>query len=697
MLKVIFSYLLITISLFAQWNWLYPQGTNAVWLSFDISENNTIWLAGEHGTISKTTDFGATWQFISYKPDTRYDQLKILSETEAIAFQINTSQLVYQRDIVKTTDGGETWQSVFSSLEDDVIKIVQLTNGSVIALTQYGYVISDKNLDSWRYVELTESNDVLQDIETFEDDRFWIISHQGSVFVFNSATTPIHTLIQVPAKLLKMIKIDESTVYLLNNNEQIIKTFDSGANWEVFGCNESYFDKVYFLDALNGYNVKSNDVLRTTDGGINWELYKKYDSINIPLSNLIAREDEIFFHDRNGIYRTEDNFYSFESISSNSYPPAVDMMFFNKQYGVMAASPGIIQITTNSGFTWEQVFQHSSAKMQNVKVFQPDTVYIYGSFTALYRSYDRGLTWNTKGTPAGYDADFPTTQVGYIVGETMTMYKTIDAGFHWKRYKMGNGLQRMNDVHFISEKEGWTVGGATNTEGIIMHTSDGLNFEIQYNKPDIVYHIVKFYDANNGWVFGYETDDDRVLLSTSDGGSTWKEILRTNSFSDFHLFGPQHGIALAGSGGFYETTDGGESWEISVLPSNRAYSIFALDREHIWLSTGTGMLSTLSEPILVDVEDSENLDKEFTFSLNNNYPNPFNPTTTITFTLPEPQKISLKVFNMLGKEVATLFAGSVSAGEHNIKFDGTNLSSGIYFYQLITPENSITKKMILIK
>lgn len=80
-----------------------------------------------------------------------------------------------------------------------------------------------------------------------------------------------------------------------------------------------------------------------------------------------------------------------------------------------------------------------------------------------------------------------------------------------------------------------------------------------------------------------------------------------------------------------------------------------------------------------------------------NYPNPFNPSTRISYTLKESGKVSLKVYDVLGKEVANLAEGFYEAGKHVAVFDGSNLASGIYFYRLVTPINTITKKMVLTK
>jgi hypothetical protein len=85
------------------------------------------------------------------------------------------------------------------------------------------------------------------------------------------------------------------------------------------------------------------------------------------------------------------------------------------------------------------------------------------------------------------------------------------------------------------------------------------------------------------------------------------------------------------------------------------------------------------------------------FELSQNYPNPFNPTTQIIYSVPQKSNVTLKVFNVLGVEVATLFSGVQDAGKHATTFDAAKLSSGVYFYRLQAGSVSITKKMLFVK
>lgn len=120
-------------------------------------------------------------------------------------------------------------------------------------------------------------------------------------------------------------------------------------------------------------------------------------------------------------------------------------------------------------------------------------------------------------------------------------------------------------------------------------------------------------------------------------------------------------------------------------------------------NTGTGKteyitLNVIEGPCLNMVgTNNNNLQLPSSFELKQNYPNPFNPETRISFSLPEGGKVSLKVTNSAGKQVAVLADGIYNAGIHNVTFKADDLSSGVYFYTLYAPGFRETKKMLLIK
>jgi hypothetical protein len=110
--------------------------------------------------------------------------------------------------------------------------------------------------------------------------------------------------------------------------------------------------------------------------------------------------------------------------------------------------------------------------------------------------------------------------------------------------------------------------------------------------------------------------------------------------------------------------------------------------EYVLLDAGKNILSAV---------EGKNAPPPETFELNQNYPNPFNPTTTIGYSVPQLGFISLKVYNVLGQEVATLFSGMQRPGNYTALFDAGRLASGVYFYRLQAGNIQITKKLVVMK
>ena len=100
------------------------------------------------------------------------------------------------------------------------------------------------------------------------------------------------------------------------------------------------------------------------------------------------------------------------------------------------------------------------------------------------------------------------------------------------------------------------------------------------------------------------------------------------------------------------------------------------------------------EPVSVDEQNNE-LPVEY--KLLNNYPNPFNPSTVISYQLPANSPVTLKIFDVLGREIATLVNKQQQPGNYKINFNANNLASGIYFYMLKAGNFIQTKKMILLR
>lgn len=109
----------------------------------------------------------------------------------------------------------------------------------------------------------------------------------------------------------------------------------------------------------------------------------------------------------------------------------------------------------------------------------------------------------------------------------------------------------------------------------------------------------------------------------------------------------------------------------------------------------SGSISYEGGSLLVSVNENSTIPNSF--YVYQNFPNPFNPVTNIKFDLPYESYVTVKIFDLLGKEISTLFTGKQNAGTHELSFDASNLSSGVYLYRIQTDKNIAVKQMILIK
>jgi hypothetical protein len=142
-------------------------------------------------------------------------------------------------------------------------------------------------------------------------------------------------------------------------------------------------------------------------------------------------------------------------------------------------------------------------------------------------------------------------------------------------------------------------------------------------------------------------------------------------------------------------------WPIALIHAEGLYS-----RKNASVKTmGNGWVRIYKtgDEIFYKITDSSNTDvkviknQPLNFELSQNFPNPFNPSTTIRFCIPNPARVSIKIFDILGREVKSLLNGFTDTGFHNVNFDASYLPSGVYYYKISTAGFSKTKKMVLIR
>ncbi len=135
----------------------------------------------------------------------------------------------------------------------------------------------------------------------------------------------------------------------------------------------------------------------------------------------------------------------------------------------------------------------------------------------------------------------------------------------------------------------------------------------------------------------------------------------------------------------------------SGLPDNSVSAIAIDVNGNIWIGTFLGGLSVYNKGGVVSVEESRDNSAVSEYSLLQNYPNPFNPSTTIVYTIKKETHVSLKVYDLLGREVSELVNENQVTGKYKVKFDVSNLPSGVYLYTLKAGNFVETKKLMVLK
>ncbi len=385
--------------------------------------------------------------------------------------------------------------------------------------------------------------------------------------------------------------------------------------------------------------------------------------------------------------------------------------FVNKDIGSILGTEARILKTEDGGRTWKQQFHDDFCGLSTIHFPEDEnTGYAAGSCYSppeefMLKTIDGGNSWNEIST--GDNAIlmalfFINNELGWGVGRGGKIVKTTDGGQTWEIQDSGDE-NRLNDVYFLNEYQGWAVGRF----GTIVYTSDGgNNWHNQESDTDIWLNGVYFVDEHTGWIAGgrwnYHLEDhEYIILRTRDGGATWESQENGTGLSLSSVFFADHsnGWVAGNFGTILSTSDGGETWEQQESGTEWALSdmSFVDSGDGVFDGWVVGNIGTILHATftIVTVPIEETIASDF--KLYQNFPNPFNPSTTIQFSIPERNWIIIALYDNLGRKIRTLVNGEYGKGLHAIHLDAADIPSGVYFYRMRSENNIQTKKLILMK
>jgi photosystem II stability/assembly factor-like uncharacterized protein len=723
--------------------------TNSI--DFHPTNPNLFYIGAANGGVWKTTDGGNTWTCLT-------DGISCIAAGDIAVDKINpsnlyfgTGELNYSLDshygdgIFKSTNEGATWTKIatVTDVGSYISKIIvhPVTNNVVFAAGSSGVFKSTNGGANWTntgapggctmmlmdpvnplimYVSAGGTNG--QVYKTIDGGATWNFAITGLPAAgkgrINIAISNINPLV------LYASVASSSTSGLLG----LYKTIDGGANWTLQASSPNYLGQQGWYD--NAVCIKTNDpntvlaggldVYSSTNSGAGLSQKSQWGTANSGIFShadihyMVYNGSVLYCCSDGGIYKSTNDGTTWTDLNHNistlQYQSAdYDVTNLDKLYG--GCQDNDKETTTNGGANW---VQRNTGDGGYTIVDPVNPNYIYGQYVngTIHRSNNSGVSYTTI-TPTGSTGGLFYNPYEMAPGDHNTIvFARADV---WKT----------TSAQTCTTSTGWTqiattsiIGGsvsaigisATNTNKIyigtsngkiIITTDNGANWSSQPGFPYVTDFAVDNTNDDICFATFGGTSATRVMLTTN-GGVNWTNVstgLPNISINSVVLRTAAPRMLFVGSDfGVFQSTNDGASWVSfnSALPSVAIYDLKYKQPAGIILAAthGRGCWTfNLGEMLGVDpaaiVPDK--------YELMQNYPNPFNPSTKISFAIPKEGNVKLIVYDINGKETVLLVNGRMNAGTHQITWNASGISSGVYFYKIETSDFTDVKKMILVK
>jgi len=700
--------LLTTCLLSQNSDWVYrnPLPQNDFYAVKFFNQNTGI-VCGSNGTILKTVSGNNNW--INLSIDESLDLYGMYFTDVNRGIIVGGNGL-----IIKTGNGGITWQKMLSPTNSTLrsVTFVDLFYG--FAVGDNGIIIKSTNGgDHWSVNYNAPRN--LHSVYFADANTVFAVGDSGLVMKTTNRGDRWVTQTTGSMNLTSVWFSDSNTGYLTAQNSPPLKTTDGGLTWNIMYLSyingDSY--RIQFTNQDTGYIVgKYMPIVKTTNAGENW---LEYNSINLyyDMRDFCFADTLMYVCGGDGCILTTSVNSEYTKFIGGSRLNFASFNFLNENTGFAVGGYEYFR-TTNGGLNWNidltgwfSWFEGNATYPIKVKFFSPSSGYrlMYIFTPAWYpteyleKSTDAGLTWNNSYFPyMGWIYAFTE-----ISGTTfICTYEGIlkNSGSGWDTLYNPNPPIPFQDISFSNQNTGIAIFNNP-YKGYVRTSDGGSSWSIVQFTNTVDMNKIQLLASRTGYIIG----DSTLLSKTTDYGNTWNPIPHTISldFLDVQFINDNTGWITGRfmnspySSRLYYTSNGGNdiiqiqslgSFDIKGMSFINALTGFVSGDSGIVLKTTNGGLSFVS-PVSYNVPDK--------FSLHQNYPNPFNPVTKIKFEISKLNSVKLIIYDVLGREIETLVNEKLNPGIYETEWDGSNYSSGVYFYRLITGKFSDTKKMVLIK
>ena len=671
----------------AGWTWRnrMPQGNplNAV---FFVDAQRGV-AVGDQGVIIRTSDGGVTW---NVEDGRSYVDLVDVWFTDAD----NGVAVGDVGTVLRTSDGGVSWTPVDSGIATGLLALhfVDGNTGSALSGTIYRTTDGGTTWSAQTSAHPTEAprgiffTDALHGTVVGDRGTIQTTDDGGQTWTAREAGTTL--------RLWSVAYTDVDTGVAVGDFGTILRTTDGGETWtDVDSPLNRDIRDVWFSDAQNGYAVGENGVYRTTDGGLTWDA-----ETVVGLSGLTGVSgfgaDVSVVGNSTVIARSADAGTTWTLQHSGSSGHLRDVRYADATTAVAVGSPS--WRTTDGGGTWAEIEVGGSA----ISFGTAEKGIIAGSGGAVSRTTDAGATWEAvlpRPQPERIlnGVHFVDGDHAWAVGNVGTVHHSADGGLTWSQQDPGVTVT-LEDVHFVSATTGTIVGFA-----VILRTTDGgATWTPQTHPAAGNLRAVSFSDENNGTVVG----DGGTILRTTDGGDTWTPqsyepppfVTPNLNLHDVVQFDAQSAAVVGVDGLLLRTIDGGSTWGVERrVAAHTLVGVAGPDIDHLTVAGFSGALLSFDGDGEVATEEPA-MQRESAPTVGN-YPNPLAERTTIRFTLPRASRVTLSVYDVLGRRVARLASGLLPAGEHERVWEPGAAAAGMYFHVLEADGRMAVGRMTVVR
>ena len=671
--------------------------------------------------------------------------------------ELNGTAVGYGGSILGTTDGGATWHVRASNTSVALwgVWFTSFQNGVVVGNDGEILRTTDRGFTWLRQVSGTLHP--LLDVE-FGDSLTGVAVGHGVILRTTDGGIRWTASEQTQYTLTDISFCDKRNALAAGWYGTLLRTTNGGASWTPQSSSTSFqLNSVELIDSIRGFAIGSGQygafILRTTNGGSIWSMQT---------SSLNAWPSSIRFRDRNNgimscaygkMLRTTDSGTTWDMIVTPAQYDLYAVAYAGGWKLVSVGEYGTVLTSANDGLEWSALDSGNREQLYAVHFLDDSVGSAAGLNGTILRTIDGGVHWSLQALPeieTEYyrlnDVHFVNRDTGFAIGAYGrlsngggVLLQTTNGGERWFFRTLEFPVAPLLGMHFANSRHGVIVGRdiletedggrnwtklprstpyglygvhcvdssrayAVGQYGIILRrrATDG-SWEVLQSGTTTELCSVFFTDALHGIVVGYG-----VILQTTDGGETWArreyssyEILRSVHFMD-----TKTGVTVGDLGHAAYTRDGGTTWTPLTSATNHHLRGVQLINSKKAIAVGSmgAILIIYPQSGTVSVGASEFPAVPTTVCLAQNYPNPFNPTTEIRYQTPEVSYVTLKVYDMLGREVATLVDGILQeesfgqdSGFKSVAFDASGLASGVYLYQLRAGGFVQTRKLMLLR